>query len=754
MEASAIRLYEFGDFRVDSARRLCWKGGAPVSLTPRVFDTLLYLVEHRASVIDKERIMEAVWPDSIVEENNLTQNISALRRIFGEKPGSHRFIVTVPGRGYRFVAPVRLAPAGATTQNASPPSAAEPAAPEIALLKTDERAAAAPSRREIHAWLLLAAFLLLAGAVAIWLLPSKPPQNRAVESTSPDVAQTIPEKSVAVLPFDNLSDDPRNAYFAVAVQDEILSNLASLADLKVISRTSASLYKTGNPRNVREIGQQLGVAHLLEGSVQHSGNRVRVNAQLIDTRTDAHLWAQTYDRELADVLAIQSEIARAIADQLKAKISIGEGARLALKPTENAEAYLLYLRARELETRYGGGKDEWEKAIKLYEQARELDPSFALARARLSILISHTYQSGDPPRTAQARAEAEEALRLRPGLGEAQLALAYTYFRGARDYDRALKELDRAADLLPNSAEVPLAAAYIYKWQNKFRERIAALRRAELLDPRDSSVLTLLIMTQRWVRDWPEAVRTFDRIRALQPNEPTLRFESRRAHYEFQRTRDLNVLKKANEIDRAGTEMDPDQLSSWLYQTAALDRDYAAAERFLAQTSANFYDASGAAHPKIVHEALLAVAQGTDSARAVMLLEAARQKIETQLAPFAHEVSAPTLDMRSNLALLYALLGRKEEAIRLARQSVEMEFGSVEKNYASAALAAVYARTGETEKAINLIEHLLTVPVLLGRGAVFNMTVADLKWQWLWDPLRTNPRFQNIVSGPEPGTVY
>jgi tetratricopeptide (TPR) repeat protein len=309
--------------------------------------------------------------------------------------------------------------------------------------------------------------------------------------------------------------------------------------------------------------------------------------------------------------------------------------------------------------------------------------------------------------------------------------------------------------MLPNSAEVPLAEAYIYKWQNKFAERIAALRRAETLDPRDPVVLNLLLMTLRWVRDWPESIRIHDRLRALQPNDSGLRFESWRAQYEFQRTGDLGVLKKANEIDaRAGAELDPEKLNFWLHQTAALERDYAAAQRFLEKVPANLLEAGGAAHPKIVFEALLQVAPGTDPGAAAAALEAARQEIDTQLRPLAQEVAAPILDLRSNLAILYALLGRKEDAIQLGQQSMQMERGGVEKNYAAAALAMVYARTGEPEHAIDLIEQLLTQPGLLGRAAVFNMTLTDLKWQWVWDPLRDNPRFQKILASPEPKTVY
>ena len=758
MSTAPSPVYQFGDFHLDvEERQLLRRDGTAVPLTPRVFDTLRYLVEHSGRVLDKEVLMEAVWPDAIVEENNLAQNISTLRRVFGESPGSQRYIVTVPGRGYRFIAEVSQrangeAPAS-TAENNSPSAAAMFSATP---LDDGPAAAAPPSTRATPSKILLIALTLCALGAVYFMWGRRTPTPALPPATIAPPAVAIPDKSIAVLPFENLSDDSRNAYFAAAVQDEILSNLARLADLKVISRTSASLYKTGNPRNVREIGEQLGVAHLLEGSVQHAGNRVRVIAQLIDARTDAHLWAHTYEREVADVLGIQSEIARAIADQLKAKISPGEQARLERKPTENAEAYLLYLRARELETRFRIGVEEFEAGIKFYEQARELDPAFALARARLSILISHRYQSIDPARTAQARAEAEEALRLRPDLGEARLALAYTYFRGARDYDRALEELQRAGELLPNSAEVPLAAAYIYKPLNKFRDRIAALQRAETLDPRDPNILSLLMMTLRWVRDWPEAIRTYDRLRTIQPNDAALQFQSWRAQDEFRITGDIETLKKANALDaQAAAEIEQQpRLNVWRYQTAILEREYIAAERFLAQVPANFLETSASAHPKSVHEALLAVARGADPATTARALETAREEMETRLVPMADRPSAEALDLRMNLALLYAFLGRKEDAVQQARRAFEIEPSFVEKNAATAALAAVYARTGEPEEAITLIENLLTLPMILGRGSAFSITLSELKWHWIWDPLRGHPRFQKILASPEPKTVY
>jgi TolB-like protein/DNA-binding winged helix-turn-helix (wHTH) protein len=302
MPTPPAKLYEFGAFRLDPAKRLLQRlDGTPVPLTPRVFETLLYIVEHHDAVLDKERIMEAVWPDSIVEENNLAQAISKLRQVFGETPGSHNYIATVPGRGYRFVAEVNT-----RTKDEGFKPQLEHAIDEPPIEKLGAKAAEAlpiEAPRTLS-WLPVKTdWLWLAVAIAIVPFPilffarhhTLPASMRAPGSSLPADAVVsaparIPEKSIAVLPFDNLSDDKQNAFFAAGVQDEIISDLARIADLKVISRTSGNLYKSGNPRNSREIGQQLGVAHLLEGNVQRIGNRLRVNAQLIETSTDMHSW--------------------------------------------------------------------------------------------------------------------------------------------------------------------------------------------------------------------------------------------------------------------------------------------------------------------------------------------------------------------------------------------------------------------------------------------------------------------------------
>ena len=413
--------YEFGDFRIDAAKRLlARRDGTPVPLTPRVFDTLLFLVEHHGTVLNKERLMEAVWPDAIVEENNLSQNISTLRRVFGETPGSHHFIVTVPGRGYRFVAEVTRPDHNVPPINESGTSM-EPGLTQIkaeSVAAISQRSPAMRTRKRRVVLVAISTLLLLGFATLLFL------RSRANVSAP---AVRITEKSIAVLPFTNLSAEQENAFFTQGVQDDILTALSKVADLKVISRTSVANYIASPHRNLREIGQELGVSQVLEGSVRRAGGKVRVTAQLIDTRTNTHVWAETYDRDLADVFAIQSEIARQIATALRVKLAPEEKARLAVEPTANSEAYVLYLTALGKE-----GTDEIA-AEQLYVQATAVDPAFALAYARASLLnseISNYVQYA--ARRATARAQAEEALRLSPTLGEAHKALGLCLYLGEK----------------------------------------------------------------------------------------------------------------------------------------------------------------------------------------------------------------------------------------------------------------------------------------------------------------------------------
>jgi TolB-like protein/DNA-binding winged helix-turn-helix (wHTH) protein/Tfp pilus assembly protein PilF len=730
-------VYEFGDFRLDAGKRLLWRAGAPVRLTPRVFETLLYLVKHHDTVLDKERLMEAVWPDSIVEENNLTQNISTLRRVFGETPGSHHYIVTVPGRGYRFVAHVKVPEADAGEQPRNIPEAAIAAAQN----KTEDVASVAPpNHRHSFRPILPATAAALVLAVAVLFLWRDRTQNPSeAPAKIPSAKIVLPEKSIAVLPFANLSADKENAFFTEGVQDDILTELAKFADLKVISRTSVASYAAGPNRNLREIGQELGVANVLEGSVRREGGKVRVTAQLIEMRTNTHLWAETYDRDLADVFAIQSDIAQRIATALEAKLAPEEKARLDARPTTNSEAYVLYVTAR--------GTENYVEAEKIYMQAIALDPGFALAYAQASILNSWSSVY-DGTRKAKARTQAEEALRLSPALGEAHMALGLCLYWGEKKYDAALKEFEVAATTSPNNADVHGYIGGIYRRQGRWRESIASVERARSLDPRNHGIAFLAANNYLFMRDWPAAAAGFTRALAIKPDFVLPRIGL--AYLEVFRNGDPAAGRKILENIPAGVETNGMvAVSRW--DLAMLERDYAAAEKILTESPLeNFFPAGDG--QKTYYQGRMARARGD--------LESAQRYLTAVIPDTEKRVrDNPDLAARhAELGRLYAYMQRKEDAIRESRRAVELEPESQNAFHGAshaANLALVYALTGESDQAITLIERLLSTP-----GPVEcsdfpnNITLADLRLRWEWDSLRSNPRFQKILKGPEPKTIY
>ena len=321
------------------------------------------------------------------------------------------------------------------------------------------------------------------------------------------------DKSIAVLPFENFSDNKENSYFAAGIQDDVLTSLAQIHDLKVISRTSVMAYQKSSGRNMREISRALGVANVLEGSVRRTGNRVLLNVQLIDARNDRHIWAERYDRAVADSIGLQGELATKIASALKAKLAPEERARLDARPTTNSEAYVLYL------TALGTGNDI--EAEQLYMQATALDSGFALAYARASILnsgISTAMASDHRARKAKARAQAEEALRLSPNLGEAHMALGLCLYVGAKKYDAALKEFEVAAATSPNNAEIYIYVAGIYRRQGRWRESVASFERAMSLDPRNRGLVFNAGNNYLFMRDWPATTACYNRALEIAPD--------------------------------------------------------------------------------------------------------------------------------------------------------------------------------------------------------------------------------------------
>ena len=755
MQTPPANLYEFGDFQLDAAkRRLRRLDGTPIPLTPRVFDTLLYMVEHHDSVLDKERIMEAVWPDSIVEENNLAQAISKLRQVFGETPGSHSYIMTVPGRGYRFVAGVAQRSEGA----ASPEHAAgkEPIKkPEIVSVQVAriQRPVTPWPRPRNTGWLWAFALSVIVVVVLIGLFSvrhrSLPEAARAPTSPVPIAAASsapagIPEKSVAVLPFDNLSDEKENAYFAAGVQDEITTNLALIAELKVISRTSANLYKSGNPRNSREIGQQLGVAHLLEGNVQRIGNRLRVNAQLIKADTDAHVWAQTYNRDVADLFAIQSEIAQAIAAQLAVQISPAEKRAIQRPPTTDLTAFDLYTRAKSLSPPAffsNAGKTDLLEAIDLLNQAVSRDPTFFQAYCQLAWVHDVLYFLGydrTPARLAQAEAAIQAAFRLRPDAGEAHLARAENFYRGYLDYDNALTELEVARQTLPNDPRIFELMGLIQRRSGRWEESTRNLEHAVDLDPRNVFTLLAIADSYRDLRRYAEAASAYDRVLGITPD--AVKTKAARALVELEwkaNTRPLRQL--VDSVQTTSPAALADIADTWLL-CALAERDAAAAKDALIASGENTplnNDVFRFNRP-FVEGIIARMTKDDEKARSAFTDARSEQEKLVQAQPNF----GPPLVV---LGLIDAALGRKEEAMREARRAIELL--PVERDSIKGALiieysAIIAAWVGDKDLACERLAAAVRYPSPLSYG--------DLKLLPFWDPLRGEPCFEQIVASLAP----
>ncbi len=564
---------------------------------------------------------------------------------------------------------------------------------------------------------------------------------------------SIPQKSIAVLPFENFSDNKENSYFAAGIQDDVLTSLAQIHELKVISRASVMAYQNPVGRNLREISQALGVANVLEGSVRRTGNRVLVNVQLIDARNDRHIWAERYDRAVADSIGLQGELAAEIAKVLQAKLDPEEKASLGTKPTNNPEAYVLYLRALELEQNAETLKppllpttEDWKAVAQLYAQAIALDPAFALARARASISYSQQFfQTQDPALKAKARTLAEEALRLSPALGEAHLALGLFFYLTERNYTAALEQFTIALTALPNNVEVLDYIARIYRQQGRWRAAIGGFEQARSLNPRVEP--WELVFTYWMVRDWRAAAAAIKRIVALTPDEPRHRVGL--AQIEVVANCDLAAARaKLREIP-AG--VDPDgvvTLPNW--NLSMLERDFATAEKWLADFPSDKFPG---ASPKSFYQAQTALARG-DVELARTLFEKVRPALESNVRD--HPAAARH---HGALGILYGYMGRKEDAIRESRRAVELcpeSTDAVEGVQRAYELALVYALTGEVDQALPLIERLLRTPGATTRARFYDggITQAELRLRWQWDKLRGDPRFKKMLDGPEPKTVY
>jgi len=552
-----------------------------------------------------------------------------------------------------------------------------------------------------------------------------------------------PEKSIAVLPFENLSEEKENAFFADGVQDEILTDLAKIADLKVISRTSVMQYKNGISRNLREIGEQLGVAHVLEGSVQRTGGRVRVSAQLIDARTDAHLWAEHYDRPLDDVFAIQSEVAQAIADQLNAKLSPAEKAAIKERPTGDLVAYDLYLRAEALRaaTSFNARlKENLLEATRLLEQAIARDPTFFLAYCRLAEAHDLIYFFGSdhtPARLALASTAIQTALRLRPGSGEAHLTLAAHLYRGYGDYEHALDELTLAQRALPNDPLVFELTGFIARRQGRWEESTTDLKRALELDPRNLFFLQQLSFTYDWQHRYRDLASVLDRALKLVPSDPETRVA--RALIDFAERADARPVHATIETIIAEDPAAATNIADRWFYIALCERDNFGISRALAVIPPEGISQGNIWSPRAYFEAVAARARG-DATVARAAFTVARAEVEKTTHDQPDYAQGLII-----LGLIDAGLGRKDDAIREGRRAIELV--PVSKDAIDGAdfilnLAVIYAWTGEKDLALEQLNKVSKLPYAPSYG--------DLRLSPEWDPLRGDPRFEKIVASLAP----
>ncbi|MBS0657633.1 MAG: protein kinase [Verrucomicrobia bacterium] len=559
-----------------------------------------------------------------------------------------------------------------------------------------------------------------------------------------------PGAALAVLPFENLSPDPANAYFADGLQDDILNTLARIGQLRVVNRSSVTQFTAGRPRDLPVIARQLGVSHLLEGTVRRERERVLLNVTLLEVRGRRTVWAERYDRTLADAISLQSELATSVARALQTSLNSDEQKRVQTRQTTNPAAYLLYLQAREHETRATYLPEDFRTAETLYLEALRLDPDFALAHARLAATQAYLYRNYNlsPELKARAHAAAQAALRLRPDLGECHLALALCYYRIDRDFRRALEELDRARQLSPNDPEIDLTRAFIQRRQGAYSEALAGFERALQRDPLNGRIAQEIFTHHRQSRNWP-AAREIGRRALAQAGSraPVVRVDN--ARIELWEHGDLRPLATALAEVPAG--MDPDgviTLQRW--DTAMLARDYAAAERAAEESTFNVsLPSPGGPSVPIAYLIGVAALAAGETERAHRQLEIARLALEVEL-----EANPAHTFRRMQLAVLYAYLGRRQEARtqgELAASQVPEARDIVGGASLTSMLALIYAHIGEPDRALDLIEHLLVTP-----GPVFRMesslTLADLRLRWQWDPLRQHPRFQKLLADPEPKT--
>ena len=604
-----------------------------------------------------------------------------------------------------------------------------PAVPEK--LKAARVAAAARKKRAAFRWLSLGVVSLLAVIAVIGFLLFH--YRRPVELP-------VPEKSIAVLPFENLSEDTANAYFADGIQDEILTRLSKIADLKVISRTSTQHYKSA-PENLPEIARQLGVAHILEGRVQKSGEAVRVNVQLIKAANDSHLWGDTFDRKLTDIFSVESEVAKAIADQLRAKLTGQEEQVIATKPTDNSEAYDAYLRGLAYTLKKSDTLANALGAQKYLREAVRLDPKFALGWALLSYVDASGYRATVLPPTValreEARQAAETAVALQPNLGEAVLAKGYYHYSCLRDYETAVRYFEQARQLLPNSSRIPESLAYLDRRRGQWERSEAYFNEAERLDPRNVNLLTQHAISYKCLRRFPEALRKFDQVLNITPDDVDILAAK------------AGIAQAEGDLPRAAALLAPLHpnaddffaLETQAYQ-AIFERRPAPIILRLKEILAKPDPALGYNSGELRFWLGWVQEVAGDHAAAQESWRQARSELE----PFLKEQPENHI-LIGDLALTNMGLGDKAAAFNLIERemaAVPIEKDPIDGPTLLEIFARVAAGTGEPDRAIAALQKLLSIPY---SGVLITpLTPALLRLDPMFDPLQNDPRFQKLAA--------